>query len=90
MSEDLAKISKLPVWAQNEISRLRTRVGELEENVSALVGEMPKEPIAVRNIYGRTPCLWHGGLTRPSASRPPVNRSARAHPREKVSSALAW
>ena len=52
MSEDL---TKLPVWAQNEISRLRARVCELEEHVSAMMGEMPKEPIAVRNIYAETP-----------------------------------
>lgn len=51
----MSDITKLPVWAQKEISRLRARVGELEENVSALMGEMPKEPIAVRNIYAETP-----------------------------------
>lgn len=52
MSEDL---TKLPVWAQKEISQLRTRVNELEEHVSALMGEVPKEPIAVRNIYAENP-----------------------------------
>ena len=51
----MSDITKLPVWAQKEISQLRARVAELEENVSALMGEMPKEPIAVRNIYAETP-----------------------------------
>ena len=51
----MSDITKLPVWAQKEISQLRARVAELEENVSALMGEMPKEPIAVRNIFAETP-----------------------------------
>ena len=49
------RLAKLPVWAQDEISRLRARVSELEEHVSALTGEMPKEPVAVRNIYAENP-----------------------------------
>ena len=49
------RLAKLPVWAQKEISQLRARVEELEEHVSALMGEMPKEPIAVRNIFAETP-----------------------------------
>ena len=60
MSDINAKIAKLPVWAQKEIYKLRARVGELEETVSALMGEMPKEPIAVRNIYSKNPVpvMW--------------------------------
>lgn len=54
------RLAKLPVWAQKEISQLRARVGELEEHVSALMGEMPKEPIAVRNIFAKAtvPVAW--------------------------------
>ena len=47
------RIKKLPKWAQEEISRLKTRIRNLEEELDSLAGEIPNNGVYVRDIEGK-------------------------------------